>query len=341
MMTNAAPVAAVRSAAQGLADDEANRYRGPAIKLALFVALSAMIWLGLWAAWRALPYTRPGSDLISEAKFDNLSRRPLFGPNDKVRVLVFGNSKTMAGFRPALFDSLMGPQVHSVNLAIPGDNRFLPVLKLALAAGNRPTQVVLTEPWDAARQPPSVFARLTDDAGLVEDVAPFRQLPRNVVLFLFESRLHVVAEYRHARAEVDKMLRDRGWYFIKSQSHYPNDQLPADYRLPTDLPTVIARRPLVDRSLVHDELFALARQYGFEIVFVPLNKRVGEAAAAPAADALRVRVISRDPRVVVIGPDYYVYPAPSFADPVHLNPAGSVRYTQDLAQLVRRTGAFD
>ncbi|WP_233800095.1 hypothetical protein [Paraburkholderia sp. HP33-1] len=322
-------------------NDDANGKGVLTIELALFLTLSALIWLGLWAGWRAVPFVRPGSDLIYAAKFEQLIRQDLFEPGDKTRVLVFGNSRTMAGFRPALFDSLMGPQVRSVNLALPGDARFLPVLKAALAGGNRPTHVVLTEPWDALQQPPSLFARLTNDAALVNDIAPFRQFLRNLALFVFQSHLNLTAEYRHARGEVDQMLRDRGWYFIKSQSHYPDDQLPAGYRLATDSPNELYRRRLVDSSLVHDELFALARQYDFRIVYVPVNMRMGEFAPPPPADARRVKVISRDPYVVGIGPDCYVYPAPSFADPVHLNPAGSVLYTKDLAQLVRATGAFD
>ncbi|SAL86420.1 hypothetical protein AWB74_07695 [Caballeronia arvi] len=320
---------------------DANRKEGFIIRLALFLALSVLVWLGLWAAWRAVPFVRPGSDLISEAKFERLSRQALFNSGDKMRVLVFGNSKTMAGFRPALFDSLMGPHVRSVNLAIPGDSRFLPVLKAALEAGNRPTHIVLTEPWDALQQPPGVLARLTDDAALANAIAPFRQFPRDLTLFVFQSHLRVTAEYRRARDEAEQMLRDRGWYFIKSQSHYAHDQLPSGYHLPTDLPNKLYERELVDRSLVHDELFALARQYDFTIIFVPLNRRVGQSAPPPAADARRVKTISRHPHVVVIGPDYYTYPAPSFADPVHLNPEGSVHYTQDLAQLFRSTGAFD
>jgi hypothetical protein len=340
MAVNAERTATALPAALTPSSDDSNRKGGLIIKLALFLTLSVLIWLGLWAGSRAVPFIRPGSDLISIAKFEQLSRQHLFDPGDKMRVLVFGNSKTMAGFRPALFDSLMGPQVRSVNLAIPGDSRFLPVLKAALAAGNRPTHVVLTEPWDEVQRPPTVLARLIDDAALVSAIAPFREFPRDLVLFVFQSHL-MTAEYRHVRGEVDQMLRDRGWYFIKSQSHYANDQLPAGYRLPTDSPNALYQRRLVDRSLVHDELFALARQYGFTIVFVPLNKRVGEAAPPPAVDARRVKVISRDPHVVIIGPDYYAYPAPSFADPVHLNPAGSVHYTRDLAQLFRATGAFD
>lgn len=340
MVVNAAQATTGRPEAPASASNDAVRSARLILKLTLFVTLSALIWLGLWMAWRALPFVRPGSDLISEAKYEQLSRQQLFVDGDKTRVLVFGNSKTMAGFRPALFDSLLGPHVRSVNFGIPGDSRFLPILKAVLAAGNRPTHVVLTEPWDTVQQPPTVFQLLTDDATLVKEIAPFRQFPRDLVLFVYQSHLHVTDEYRHARGENNQMLRDRGWYFIKSQSHYPNDQLPADYRLATDAPDQVDHRSLVDHSLVRDELFALARQYGFRIVFVPLNRRTGEFAPAPATDALRAKVISHTPDVVVLGPDYYTYPAPRFADPVHLNPAGSKLYTQDLAKLFRATGAY-
>jgi hypothetical protein len=85
----------------------------------------------------------------------------------------------------------------------------------------------------------------------------------------------------------------------------------------------------------------LARQYGFQVMFVPAYYRVGEAAAWPAADDARLTTISTSPLIRVLGPDYFSYPPSLLSDPQHMNPAGAQVYTANLARLLKASGAFD
>jgi hypothetical protein len=136
------------------------------------------------------------------------------------------------------------------------------------------------------------------------------------------------------------MLEERGWYFIKSQSHYEGDRLPDDYALPTDRPTNVASRPVPEQSFTRTRLAQLARRYGFQILLIPLPYRTGEFAPAPAADSGRVVTIADQPLIRVLGPDYFSYSPALFADPQHTNPQGASVYTADLAGLLKRSGAF-
>ncbi|MBR0858767.1 hypothetical protein [Bradyrhizobium liaoningense] len=310
-------------------------------KPAAFILLFGVVWLSFYAAYVLLPFLRPGSVVIADAKFDTLVKHPMFGPQDRYRVMMFGYSKVLSALRPRDLDAALGPRFRSYNLGLPGEVRFLPILEAALTAGNIPTHVLLTIPWDGKHEADGLTAVLHDDNKLASTLFPFRTLPRDVALFLVQNRTRLSEAVRDVEAQRSAMLHDRGWYFIKSQSHYPGDRLPDDYALPTDHPSRTAPRVIPERSLVRDRLEQLARQHGFQVIFVPAYVRVGEAAAWPAADNARLITISEHPLVRVLGPDYFNYPPALLADPQHMNPTGAKVYTSDLAKLLKASGAFD
>jgi hypothetical protein len=309
--------------------------------VAAFILLFGAIWLSLYAAYVLLPFLRPGSVVIADAKFDTLVKNPMFGAQDRYRVMMFGYSKILSAFRPRDLDAAFGPGFRSYNLGLPGEVRFLPILEAALAAGNVPTHVLLTIPWDGKREPEGFAAIFHDDNALASSLFPFRTLPRDAALFLVQNRNRLSDAVRDVAAQRAAMLDDRGWYFIKSQSHYAGDRLPDDYALPTDRPTRTEPRAIPEKSLVRERLEQLARQHGFQVMFVPAYYRAGEAAAWPAADSTRVATIAEQPLVRVLGPDYFTYPPALLADPQHMNPAGAQAYTADLARLLKASGAFD
>lgn len=313
-------------------------WRKPA---AAFVLLFGAVWLSLYAAHALLPFLRPGSVVIADAKFDTLVKNPMFGPQDRYRVMMFGYSKVLSALRPRDLDATFGPGFRSYNLGLPGDVRFLPILEAALTAGNIPTHVLLTIPWDGKREADDLTAIFRDDNALAGKLFPFRTLPRDAALFLVQNRSRLRDAVRDVDAQRSAMLDDRGWYFIKSQSHYPGDRLPDDYALPTDHPGRVEPRVIPERSLARDRLEQLARQYGFQVIFVPTFFRVGEVAPWPAPDRTGSTTISEHPLMRVLGPDYFTYPPALFADPQHMNPNGALVYTADLARLLKAGGAFD
>jgi hypothetical protein len=313
----------------------------PARAVARFVFWLALIWMVLQTCYTTLPLIRPGADIVLGAKFDSLVQGKLFSPSDRFRIFVFGNSKTMTGFRPEVFDSEFKTGVRSYNLGLPGEARFLPILKAALKAGNIPTHVFLTMPWDNAPDKPTLLDSLRDEEFMLYTLIPFRDLPRDAVIFIATSHMQFRQKYQEAAVERSRMLEQRGWYFIKSQSYFPNDELPDGYTIPTDRPNEVAPRVVPAISFVRSELATLAAHYNFEVVFVPGNMRAGAQAPAPDADAHRDTALSHHSDVRVIGPDYWVYPPSDFSDPVHLNPRGADRYTRDLAQLMQKSGALN
>lgn len=309
--------------------------------VATFVGALAIVWSLLFIASALLPFVRPGYLIIADAKFDNLVKGNMFGAQDRYRVMIFGFSKVLAGVRPRELDAAMGDGFRSYNLGLPGEVRFLPILESALSAGNVPTHVLLTLPWDAKPDRDGALDVLRDDASIVRLLVPFRTLPRDLSLFAFENWNHLAQALRGVDLQRQAMLEQRGWYFIKSQSHYENDRLPDDYSLPTDRPALIDERQIPARSFVRERLEQLAKQYGFQTLFIPMPARIGERAAAPAADRTRLATISAQPLIRVLGPDYLSYAPADFADPVHMNPRGALAYTADLAKLLKSSGVFN
>ena len=312
----------------------AAEWRAFLVKLVLFVAIAAAVWLALDVVQNRLPYLTPGADVVSDKKFAILARRRLFGPADQVKVLAFGNSKTMAGIVPATFDQAAGAGVRLYNLGLPGRGDFLGVLKVALKSGNRPDYILLQIPWDQAKLNRTLQDAIPSDHDTIQTLAPFRSLIRNLFVFEIEARKHggFSAAYRDAAADASSMLAQDGYYFIKAQSHYPHDQLPADYRLPTDTPTVVSPRQLQPKGLDFAELRALQRTYGFKVILTPAPERVGEF-APPAARPDGLLPVPGAPGMFTLGPDYWLYPPDHFADPIHLNPPGAQLFSQRLGQM--------
>lgn len=305
-----------------------------------FVLLFAAVWLSLYAAYILLPFTRPGSVVIADAKFETLVKAPMFGPQDRYRVMVFGHSKALTCVHPRELDAAIGAGFRSFNLGLPGEEHFLPILEAALEAGNVPTHVLLTLPWDNKPEKPGLMDFLRDDPEIAKTLMPFRTFPRDASLFLFANRNRLAEAVHDVAAQRDSMLEERGYYFIKSQSHYANDRLPDDYALPTDRPIRVERRRFPERSFTRTRLEQLAMKYGFEVVFIPVPFRIGEFAPAPAEDNTRSMTLSDHPRIRVMGPDYFNYPPAYFADPVHMNLQGALAYTADLARLLKSSGVL-
>ena len=304
-------------------------------RAAAVLLTAAALWIVLFAAHRSLPFVRSGASIVGESTRD-FAERPLFTSPAATRVVAFGNSKVMAGFKPAAFDEAADPSVRSVNMAIPGESGFMSELEAALRAGNRPTHVLLQfSPLPTAADE-TWLTRLRDSHRIVRWLVPFRDLPRDLTLFAFDSlsRGGPLSLYRANATQVSQIAADRGWYFIKSQSRYPGDRLPDDYHLPTDTPAA-SYRPVFDTgSTSFGRLLRLAAEFDFQVVRIPVVYRIGEY-APPDGESLAAIGTSDDPNFRSIGPPYLLYPPALFSDPVHLNPAGAERYSRELARIFR------
>lgn len=306
--------------------------RPPAALLLKFVAVVAAVWsIGMFVHTQ-FPYVRNGADVVAEAKWRWIGEDDLFRSDATTRIVVSGNSKVLAGFRPDLFADAADPTVDAINLGFPGDIEFLSKIRRLVTSGNAPTHVVLTQRWTSDETPPTWRDRVNDDKTIMAAVLPWRQLPRDLTLFAFRSLKgrNPVERYRGNEASVRRMIDDRGYYFIEAQSRFDGDRLPDDFAIATDQPDAPNRKPQSPRSWVVAELESMRRTAGFDVIVLPNYYRVGQWARAddPDRDDLPEGWTRR-------GPAYLLYPPECFSDPVHLNREGAACYTADLAGLMK------
>lgn len=301
----------------------------------LFSIASTIVWLLLYSVYVALPFVRNGADAISASKVHFLETQPVFTPNAKARVLAFGNSRILAAFDPAIYSPAIAQDVESFNAARPGNSRFMDLLKSVLANGTRPTHVLLQFPPQDDDHRETWRDYLLHDKLLVNLLFPFREFPRDLTLFLLLSRNEggIIHYYKENALTVRRVITDRGYYFIKGQSHYPGDRLPDDYHVPTDQPKRVPARPIDPETPGFKELIGLSAEYGFKVIFIPNAYRVGEVAPPGASDFAGTKPIPSLPGFYIAGPDYWVFEQRCFSDPIHLNREGASVYSRRLAEI--------
>jgi len=314
-------------------------YRDLFASIARFVVGAVAIGAFLFGAQKALPYVQNGAAVVGQVKLGFAQGSNLFRPSDKIRIVSFGNSKTLAGFQALTFDAALGANARSFNLAIPGDDRYVDLLETALSHGNAPTHVFVQGFPHSKQNADSLWTFLLDNKKMVNLIFPFREYVRDALIFAYEARAAggLVRQYKSNAAQIEKLQSEHGYYFIKSQSHYAGDRLPDDYTLPTDRPNEVMKRPIDPADAEFVRLMRLADKYDFQVVLVPVAFRRGEFAAPPDADSEAANILRTYKRAHVIGPAYWIYETREFSDPVHLNPEGAERYTRQLAALFQHS----
>jgi hypothetical protein len=308
--------------------------------LLYFALLCAAVWISLYALYIRLPYLQSGSDIVAMAKRSHSLTHPLFDNDAHIRILVFGDSKTLAAFNPRVFDDQLAQdgisgKVQSVNEGLPGESRFVIYLEQLLASGVRPTHILAQFSPVEADHETTWSEWLQHDKMIVDTLFPFRTLPRNLALFLFSAPGHggISEFYRESERLAEQVIRDRGYFFIKGQSHFQGDRLPDDYRLATDTPTSTLSRAIDTTSIAFARLFALSQRYGFKVIFFPAPYRTGEFAPAPIRQPAVADIAAR-PEFVIAGEDYWLMPPYYFSDPIHTNTSGAEIYSARLASLL-------
>jgi hypothetical protein len=302
--------------------------------------LFVILWLTFFALDRRFPYLKNGSDLVFRAKLRWEDSGAIF-PKDPgiVRVLIFGNSKILAGFVPSVFDQLAaasGLHVSSFNSGFPGSDLVLPPLRAMCARGQAPNVLLLSLPWRADPPRRTVLRFLPDDHAVIEALFPFRNFIMDFTNFLMRAPGNggVAAYYRDAKRNEGRVIAQRGYYLIAEQSNFPDGRLPDDFHLASDQPNAILVRtaPLPGSEVV--DLNRLVSQYRIHCYFVPFYLRLGEAAASPGYDERFGTAVERSTACKLLGPDYYLYPNRYFSDQTHLNRAGAEIYTEALFRLI-------
>ncbi|WP_157572278.1 hypothetical protein [Nevskia soli] len=298
------------------------------------------LWLAFFILYRTFPYLSSGSSVVYRAKIQREMNGEVFPEDtDLERILIFGDSKVLAGFVPDLFDNLAssdGIRLTSYNSGYPGLTTFVPELTGMIKHGQVPNVLLLTSPWKAGSQHFNPFKMVENDHDMAEDLFPFRYLIRDTFSFLITSREHggPWRFYRECRDNVRKMVRDRGYYFISEQSHFTGNSLPDNFKLPSDQPDRIRSRNGDSEADELHELNQLIVQNGIHCYYVPSYLRQGEAAQPPAVDEAFAQLLRNHSKCNLLGPDYFIYPNKIFSDEAHLNPEGARIYTESLYQLL-------
>lgn len=303
------------------------------------IGLFIFFWLGFYALHTGLPYLTNGSDIIDQAKIQMEEHSRIFPDDPSVtRVMIFGDSKVLAGFMPREFDRMAADQgwnVSSFNSGFPGTDVFLPQLKAIARNGQAPDILLLTLPWT---DPPKdgAFHLVRDDHKVIHALFPFRFWLRDATSFVMNAHRHggIQAGYGEAEHNRDLVRVDRGYYLIEEQSRFPTGHLPDNFHLPTDAPrkTKLRVAPPVDSQT--RELDRLVNRYHMHCFYVPQYFRMGEFAEPSATNAAFAASIARDTPCRVVGPDYFLYPSHDFSDQTHVNGDGARLYTAAVFHLM-------
>ena len=301
----------------------------------------AIFWAAFYGLSRGLPYLKNGSDIVFNAKLQWEEEGQVFPADPGVtRVLIFGNSKILAGFVPAWFDQISLANhlnVSSFNSGFPGSDLFLPPLKAMCARGQAPKVLLLTLPWNPDPPRRGILHFIPDDHAVIDELFPFRNFLRDLTAFLFAAPGHggLVSYYRESEENERAVVAERGYHLITEQSHFPGGRLPDDFRLDSDQPTQVVPRVAPAQSAQIGQLNQLVRQYHMDCYYVPYYLREGEAAPAAARDERFAALLQQSTSCKLLGPDYFLYPNRLFADQTHLNKAGARVYTEALYQLLK------
>ncbi len=307
------------------------------------LAVFAVLYAFFYAIHTRFPYVETGAVLVKRAKREMARSGAPFAeaPAGALKVMTFGNSKTLSGFMPALFDRVVAEggvsNVFSVNYGLPGDERFVGDLETMAQRGVAPDVALLIIPWTAADEPgPTFFQFVRHEREIMDQLFPFRHLPRDSAIMFIEahgSPGRFSGVYHESKRIVEQVQTDRGYYFIARQSHYANDELPPDFRSPGDTPNVPFERT-IPAGPVRDRLLATLSAHHVRTVFIPTYYRENEFAAPAPMNAKAAAGLSDHPNVEIVGPDCLRFPNNLFSDATHLNPRGAEVYTRAIAGLV-------
>ncbi len=319
----------------------AKRRTPSALGWTLFLFL--IFWAVFYGLARSLPYLKNGSDIVFSAKLQWEQTGPIFPENPAVtRVLIFGNSKILAGFVPAWFDQMSSAHhlnVSSFNSGFPGSDLFLPPLQAMCARGQAPNVLLLTLPWNPDPPRHGIFHFLPDDHAVVDNLFPFRNFVRDLTAFLLAAPSHggLLSYYRESQESERAVIAERGYHLITEQSRFPGGRLPDDFHLASDQPAQVPARTAPAQSAQLGQLNQLVKQYHIDCYYVPYYLRKGEAAPPPARDEHFAALLQQTTSCKLLGPDYFLYPNRLFADQTHLNEAGARMYTEALFQLLKES----
>jgi len=303
-------------------------------RLSFTIALGIAFYIGLLTVHNMFPYIRAGSIIIGSEKQGFINREPIFPPNAKRRLVIFGDSLALAGFIPAFFDELSGGTIYSYNLAMPGSRKFIPLMERLIDKGQIPTDIFITYPWEElSKKNPLVF--IDNDRQIIDTLVPFRHLIRNLSIFLYRSQEKggIRKLYDENKQSAKEVLENRGYYFVAGQSFYENDQLPDDFSWTSDHSEKFVELRVAPKNILYKKLTQMLETHSINAYIVPVYYREGAAKPNPEPNVELIKAFDNNSNIQVLGSEYFSFPNRLFSDPHHLNRNGAKIYTTKLWEL--------
>ncbi len=311
-----------------------------------FLARSFLGFLILWAvfltAYKALPFLTPGAEVIYRSKLEREFHGTIFPANSTARkVIIFGDSRVLAGFIPDEFDRLAsedGLNTVSFNSGYPGNPQFLPQLERIVENKSNVPDILLLPNPGRTPTPSDAFKPMPDDGTIADRLFPFRELIRNAASVLANAGKHggLLNFIRDSRSNGARMQQDRGYYALLELAETPHATLPDNFHFSSDLPNKVDLRSAAPESKELVELNTILREHNIQCYFVPNPVRTGMRAAAPEVDRDFQELLEQHTSCKLLGPDYYLYPNRLYSDIWHTNPAGAKIYTEAVYRLLAK-----
>jgi len=307
-------------------------------RLSFTIALGIAFYIALFTVHKLLPYIRVGSEIVTDEKLHFIKTESIFPPNAKRRLVIFGDSRALSGFIPALFDELSRDTIYSYNLAIPENQMLIPLMEIIINKGQIPTDIFITIPWEELPKKDNPLVFIGNDKEIIKRLVPFRHLIRNLLIFGNRSRYRggIRKLYDENKQSAKEVLENRGYYFIAGQSFYKNDELPEDFSYTSDQPDKLYHRPVPPKNELYKQFAQMLEAHSIRAYFVPMYNRTGAIKPNPESNIELIKAFENNSRIQVLGPDYFSFPNKLFSDPVHLNRNGAKVYTTKLWELYSR-----
>jgi hypothetical protein len=332
--------------------------------LHIIIGLILIVLLNQLAVHSARIY-KDGASIVCEQKRIAVrdQKWSVSDTEDKINILYFGASGILSAIIPEVFDSLMKNRTYSLNLALPA----LPIgpyyhyLKDFLKHNPPPEYIIMTYHVDG--EPMllsetygnqginfpgelfSYFIHRKDKNQIVNYLLPLHVYRGPIFKYLYYSLFdpsHIQRTKKRNDKIVEAMIEDRGYYFIREQSRFPDGKLPADYRADTDCPDCKMKLYDPESDVYVDKFFKLTEKLNTEVLLVMHPVRRGSYKQFDSVpDPLQKLMRQYENISIPSDMELPFYENRYFSDPHHLNSQGAIRFTGEIAEVFRSVYDID
>lgn len=322
----------------------------------LVLILAVLIFVLNYLGLKAGKIYKDGAAQVCETKRQMIRSGAIHYEPDKDNVLFLGTSRILAGIAPTYFDELNGGQTYSYNLALPGlpiSSAYF-VLRDYLEKNPPPQYIVMQLYINRCRsctlynyyavqglaQPAEIFSlfkHLANKAIVFNYIFPFRMYKFHTARYLFDS-IFMPARVRSLRkknnAILNRMIENRGYYFIAEQAVAGNNSLPGDFAEEGGGGETVNKAssydPFVDPYV--KMFFELAHRYRVKVLLIQPAYRENQYLQYEEMPFQYSVLLKQYDNVAIANEGWKIkfYENRFFSDPTHLNEEGAKRYTEEI-----------